>query len=64
MTILYTRYGRTDVLALGKFTLNLTKCSPSLVESLHTLLDAVVPKVRLIPNCISTVGMHVHFWSD
>ena len=43
---LYTcRYGRTDVVALGKFAVNLTNFPPSLVDPLHTVLETIVNKV-------------------
>ena len=44
-------YGRTEVLALGKFTLNLTRCPPPqptpLAHTLYSTLQQLLPKVHI-----------------
>ena len=46
--LLASVYGRTDLMALGKFSLNLTHCSPSLslTRSLSSLLKQLLPLVK------------------
>ncbi len=42
-------YGRTDVLALGKFSLNLSRCSqPGVSRALHHLLTNWLTKVMMM----------------
>ncbi|XP_064382402.1 mini-chromosome maintenance complex-binding protein-like isoform X2 [Halichondria panicea] len=49
-------YGRTDVLALGKFAVNLTNFPPSLVDSLHTVLETIVTKCHLLSMSLENMN--------
>ena len=44
------RYGRTEVLALGKFSLNVTGCPAPLPHTLHATLEHLLNKVCCTHN--------------
>ena len=57
--LLSSVYGRTDMMALGKLSLNLTRCSsssPHLTSSLHTLLTKLLPQVCVcLQACVAPI---------
>jgi hypothetical protein len=54
----HSRYSRPDVLALGKYTLNLIGCSKDVSKEIYRMVEFLIPKVTE-----QYAGFfYVHYW--